>query len=676
MSLRLDLHLLLRRALPLLAIALLIAVPALRQADAATPSPDLKGTVDKRPVGVLLGDWVIAGQNISVTNQTIFLGFGDNGPQVGACVEVAYNQASQTTRIATRITPDNDCVATGDPSRLELKGKIASQPEQGANGTWKIGDKLFEVSNATFFEGFGSTRPLANACVEVSYAVKDGVNVALRIRPDDTCNGPSSDHSFRGPVDSRPSVKVGDWVIGGRTFAVTADTAFAASFSAGQPAVGDCVGLTYTESATARTVATIFPANCAGDLSDKDLFEAHGTVGDPWPGSATFGTWTISGVSYEARNAVASPTQIPATVFEEKYGKLDKGACVQVHYRLDGTKRVAVRIETEPSFRCTSSAEDHELYGQIKQLPDSAGQLGTWKIGDLTVVVTPETKLTGAPFALDQLVEVKFERAGDGTLLALSIEVKRSAENEKERKGNGKAYGVLSTIPATSPVGTWTIGSTSYSGTSSLRLATGYTPKTGDCVEVYFQTSDTGARTALKISPEDATKCQDASNTNAEIGRVYSSVTAMPATGYVGSWTIAGVVYSATAATVFTDNHGPLTVGAFVEIVYVKLPNNSLQAQQIRTIVPPGAGDDNHRGKLEIPAAPKSLAAAPDAVSASWVIGGKTYLVSTDTLLNDAQGAIQSGTTVMVNAYTDAAGNLVATQVSSVSSSYLPIIRR
>jgi hypothetical protein len=333
---------------------------------------------------------------------------------------------------------------------------------------------------------------------------------------------------------------------------------------------------------------------------------------------------------------------------------------------------VAVRIETEPSFRCTRSAEDHELYGQIKQLPGTDGQLGSWTIGDLVVMVTPETKLSGAPFVLGQLVEVKFERAGDGTLIALLIEVKRSPEGEKERRGNGKAYGVISTIPASVPVGEWVIGSTSYSGTANTRLAASYTPKAGDCVEVYFQTSDAGARTALKISPEDAARCQDASNANSEIGRVYSSISAMPATGYVGSWTVAGVVYSATAATVFTDNHGPLTVGAFVEVIYVKLPNNSLEAKQIRTIVPPGAGDDNRTGKLNIPPAIKSLAA----VSGSWVIGGQTYQVNADTLLNDGQGAIQSGATVLVNAYTDAAGNLIATQVSAVTSSYLPLIMR
>jgi hypothetical protein len=692
MGLRLDLRLLLRRTLPIVTAGLLVITTALNSVQAAsnhlgTANPELqgtvvelKGTVDKRPTGTpppLLGDWTVAGQNLSVTNQTIFLGFGDAGPQLGACVEVAYYQASPTTRIAVSIAPDNDCAAAGAPTRLEWKGKIDTRPEQGANGTWSIGKKAFEISDATFFEGFGSTRPIANACVEVSYEVTNSLNVALRIRPDDTCNGPSSDHSFRGPVDSRPSANVGDWVIGGRSFAVTAATAFAQSFGTGQPAIGDCVGLTYSDSATTavRTVATIFPANCAGDPPGPSIFEANGIVdANGVPNPAPFGTWSIGGVSYSAHDVVPGTPAVPATAFDEKFGKLIAGACAQVHYQINGTTRVAVRIETEPSFRCTRSAEEHELYGQIKKLPGTTGQLGTWSIGDLVVVVTPETQLAGGPFALDQLVSVKFVRAGDGSLLATSIKVKRGSDSEKEIRNRGKAYGVISALPSTPPAGAWIIGSTSYTGTVKTRLPSGYVPAVGDCAEVYFQTDAAGARTALKISPAGANDCKDVTNT--EQDRVFGSVAVMPTSGYVGSWTVAGVVYSATATTVFATEHGPLAVGAFVEVRYVKLPNGSLEATQIRTIVPPGAGEHNHAGKLEIPTTPKSLDAATAVATASWVIGGTSYQVNADTQLNDSLSAIQNGATVLVNAYIDAAGNLIATQVTAVTNSYVPLVAR
>ncbi|MEI7772004.1 MAG: DUF5666 domain-containing protein [Chloroflexales bacterium] len=695
MSLRLDLHLLLRRSLPILIIALLIIAPALGSVQASSSrqsaapvlqgtEKELKGTVDKRPTGTLFGDWGIAGQSFSATETTpttsLFLGFGDAGPQVGACVDVRYYDASATTRIIMSIAPDNDCAAAGDPTRLEFKGKILKRVEGGANGTWTIGDKLVVISDATFFEGYPAGiagRPISNACVEVSYAIENGQNIALRIRSDDTCGGTSSDHSFRGPVDSRPVDKVGDWVIGGQAFVVIAGTAFAAgAFGVGQPAVGDCVGLTYSVSATtsARTVATIFPANCAGERPDIEGYDAHGFL-DAFPSNIPpVGTWTISGVNYAAT---------PTTVFEEKYGKFfvptaptDPKVCVQVHYQLDQTdvtkpKRTAMRIETVPSFRCTRSAEAHDLYGKIKQLPGTTRDLGAWLVGDnLVVVVTPETKLEGGPFAMGQLVKVTFGRAGDGSLIAVKIQVKRSPDAEKEYRGRGKAYGMIGApLPDPLPVGTWIIGGTSYSATADLQLK-GYTapatPQAGDCVEVYFQANAAGARTALKIGKEDPTACT--SNV-----RVYGSVTAMPdpASGYVGTWTVAGESYTTNGATVFDEKQAPLAVGAFVEVTY---DAGTKLATKISTIVPPGAGDDNHAGKLVIPATPVSIASATLAASPSAIsVGGTTYTVNAGTLLN---GALTTGTTVLVNSYTDATGKLVATQVSAASSTYLPLIMR
>ena len=693
MSLRLDLHLLLRRTLPILVIAFMIIVPALSSVRAASrvgnlaaapglqgEAKELKGKVDMRPVGKLFGDWTIAGQNISAleafpttpATATVFLGFGPDGPQVGACVDVNYYEANPTTRIALTIAPDNDCAGAGAPTRLEFKGKIKSRAELGANGSWtitdKVGDKVFEISAATFFEGYAAdTRPIANACVEVSYVVLNGKNMALRIRPDDTCGGTSSDHSFRGPVDSRPTDKVGNWVIGGQAFAVTVDSAFASAFSVGQPASGDCVGLTYSLSGTVRTVATIFPSNCAEE-SRTGVFESHGLESE-LPNS---GVWTINNVKYSTDTA---------TAFHEQYGNFGIGVCLQVHYKKDlySNARMAVSIETEPSFRCTRSAEDHELYGLINKLPDTTGQLGPWTIGNLDVRVVPETTLTGGPFTLGQLVKIKFQRAGDGSLIAIEIKVKRSPETEQDRRGKGKAYGVISARPTDAPpVGEWVIGSKNYAVTANT-LTPLVIPVVNDCVEVYFQTDSANARTALKITKANLSECQDATNGNSELSRVYSSVTAMPSTGYVGTWTAAGVDYRADGDTLFSEERGPLVVGAFVEVRYVEQLDKSLLAKHISTIVPPGAGDNNHIGKIEgLPtttAASISAATLAASLASTITVGSITYTIDAGTLLD---GALTNGMTVLVNSYTDAQGKQIATQVSATSASisYLPLVRK
>ncbi len=633
----------------------------------------IKGKVEARSTaGTLFGNWIIAGLTISVTETTAFLGFGADGPQVGACVEVAYNEPSATTRIARKISPDSECPTTDIPTRLEMKGKIETRSENGVNGTWTIGGLSFEIGDATFFDGFNGIRPTVNACVNVTYVVKNGKNAALRIRPDDTCGGSSSDRSFRGSVDARPrGNNIGDWVIGGQSFVVTDTTAFDTSFST-PPAVGDCVGLTYSVVGTTRIVATIFQATCAQDPR-VGVFEAHGRVDKVPSGSDT--TWTISGVAY-AVNASTSQT--------EDYGKIDVGACVQVHYTKDiyySDARILVSIETESNYRCTPSAENHEFYGHITHLPGTTGELGSWTVGNLVLAVTADTTLdatlTGGSFTVGQLVSGKFQRAGDGSLIAVTITAKRTASDENDHRGIGKAIGLIDTRPVSDTIGTWMISSTSYTVTANTRLegsASSMSFAVGDCVEVYFQADTTGVRTAKKISKVgDATTCA----TNL---RAYGTVTASPATGYQGTWTVGGVNYQTDTNTVFVEDHGTLGVGAFVTVKYDPA---TMVIVKISTVVPPGTGDKDNSGRLTMSGPAPRFLTATTSPTVTWTINGQDYQVIADTLLDDTVGVIQDGATVQVNAYIDTTtGQLIATQVTAMApaavtfSVYLPMIVR
>jgi hypothetical protein len=465
--------------------------------------------------------------------------------------------------------------------------------------------------------------------------------------------------------------KVGDWVIGGQVFSVTAATAFATVYATSQPQAGDCVGLRYTQSAGVRQVVTIFPASCTEAPPTEGLFEAAGPV-DAWPGSATFGAWTIGGVAYDARDAVVGPPAFPAATFQQEFGNLGIGVCALVHYRLDGTTRVAVRIESKPDFRCTRSAEEHEFYGLIKTLSTTTGQLGLWEIGALKVMVTQDTRLSGAPFFIGQLVEVKFQRAGDGTLLATSIEGKGRSGNEEHQRGRGKAFGVIGTLPANGVIGSWSIGGTTYNVTDGTRIADGYTPAVNDCVEVYFQVI-ANVRTAAKIQ----LAAGDCTGNAEEIGRAYGTVTSMPESGYVGNWTVAGVDYTATGATEFEAEHGPLAMGAFVELRYVRVGDGRV-ARSIRTLVPPGAGDNVRAGRLETSGVNSLSGASTAGISTTtWKVSGVTYQVNSDTLLDDTLAALQTGANVQVNAFVDPlTGTLVATQVAASTSTFLPMVER
>jgi hypothetical protein len=568
----------------------------------------------------------------------------------------------------------DDPPATPEPGDLEWRGLVQARPEGGANGVWTVGGKPFVVSDGTFFDGFAGARPAVGACVEVKYVVEAERNLALRVQPEDSCGAPGAPGELdfvRARVDARPAAgRAGAWRIGGRSFQATSATVFAAPYSAddpSKPAVGDCVAAAYSERNDVRTLAAVRPAVCEGDQPPPGTqeFEAHGLLSARPEGKA--GAWVIGGVSYTATDA---------TELTEAFGALKAGACVQVHYTPgDAGARVAREIASRPPFRCTPSDEDHVLYGVIAGLPSTPDLTGTWRIGGpgaaVSVVVTQATVLEDGPFVVGRMVKVEFTRGGDGALLAGKVEGLGPERGENPERARGKAYGKIEALPSTSDLrGAWKVAGASYTVGERTRLRDQGRPfAAGDCVEIYFVVGQDGARAAVKVERAGGDDCADGAQ---EIGRAYGYVEALPAQGFVGAWTVGGVTYGVVAATefAFEGSVGAPTVGSFVEVRYVVVEGQKV-ARKIRTLVPPGAGDDNRIGTLTIENT--SLAAA----GSRWSVGGVSYVVTDDTMLEDSITALANGTLVRVNAYTDpATGQRIATRVAAVGAVYLPLTRR
>jgi hypothetical protein len=95
-------------------------------------------------------------------------------------------------------------------------------------------------------------------------------------------------------------------------------------------------------------------------------------------------------------------------------------------------------------------------------------------------------------------------------------------------------------------------------------------------------------------------------------------------------------------------------------------------AREVETEVPPQGGDINATGAVVSGPRPAS-ADAP----ATITVGGQTFVISEATLIIDDLGALVDGAKVSVNAYTNAAGEKVATSVSVLGdNTHLPLIRR
>ncbi len=493
-----------------------------------------------------------------------------------------------------------------------------------------------------------------------------------------TGNGGDDDRPrFRGLVEAMPEGgRIGEWRIGGRTVVANAQTEF--DETEGAISVGVCVKVEFVSqgSTMAREIDSepLTDCNGGGDDDDEDGAELYGIV-QAMPAGATVGAWTVSGVVY---------TVTAQTELKTEYGAFDIGRCVKIHLVAGSTDTVR-EMETERGYKCAGGGNSNpppagvigrgELYGELKSFPE--GLVGIWEIGVLTFTATSSTefKTANGPFTVGEIVKVEFYVMQDGTFLAREIKTAMAnwGGDDDDDHGSGRedghAFGIIEQLPADGLIGAWTVGGVSYNVTEATELrAKGGTFAISETVKIEFRIDGSGTRTAKEVKlmfPQGAPG-------NAEATLV-GFVDAMPATGYIGQWVVNGVEFSANAQSKFKEDHGALTVGAYVKVEY-RLNNGVRVIHELETAVPPGAGDDNFVGSVE--QMDDSAVAAAVFADSVWVIGGRTYVVTTATRVD---GALELADTAWVNSYVAADGTQVATTIQGVMLDnfvYLPITRR
>ncbi len=342
------------------------------------------------------------------------------------------------------------------------------------------------------------------------------------------------------------------------------------------------------------------------------------------------------------------------------------------------------------------SRYEARLYGVILSFPEILE--GEWNIGGLKIMADESTEFEQEDLPFDKyvVVKVKFYTDDAGIHHALEIESKFSiwGHGEDHEYGDhhedrgGHAYGLIQEWPRKSsmgPIGMWTIGDTDYIVLPETRLVQ-RKAEFGVGVPV---------RVKYRVDAEDRRIARVIRTTGpaAEIDQptrsmLVSLVEVMPEKGFDGAWKVGNVDLVTTEDTHFSERHGLLAVGAYVEVEYISEDATGDSSEgtvnyivKMETRVPPGVGGHKHRGRIAHMGDGHVAAASADGVSADelWTIGEQQIRIVAATDLDETAIELDVNVLVEVDSYTGDDGIEVATRVQSLSESniiFLPFVAK
>ena len=591
------------------------------------------GIVQSMPSSGLIGDWVIGGTTYRTTASSEIE--ESNGPfAVGACVEVEY---------ATDSTPFGvNKLATQDASKCD--GNASATPD--STGT-----------------------PDASPTPSITTTT----------RPDST-GTPDAEREVKGIVSVMPSPSlIGTWVIDGVEYIANSSTEF--EQDDGPFVVGACVEVKFLASTTpyvAHEIKTEKQSDCSVDGTPTpsptgtpgDERAVYGHI-DSFPADLV-GDWVVGGVTYRATTS---------TEFEPEYGPFAVGVCVKVHVQTTATPGTISEIETEQAYHCGSdgtATPEAELFGVLQSFPTDL--VGNWNIGGMTFVADTNTEFEqeNGAFAVDMTVKVHFI-VQNGVNYALEIETKYANDSDGSdddgdgllEGAEGHAFSEIDSFPA-ELIGQWVIGGIEYMANDKTVFEQDDGSFAVDAkVKVEYYLDATKNRVAQKFE----TTSDDGGVSSPDHFKLFGFVHQMPPNGFAGSWVVDNIAFVADANSQFKEDNGVLGLGAFVAVEYLISDDGNL-IHEVETHVPPGAG--SHQAIGDIQSIGNVTAAGVSSV-ATWVIGGKSYIVNPATDLNEVSGALTIGATALVNSYTATDGSEAATQIRGIvlnEKMLLPVVAR
>ena len=372
------------------------------------------------------------------------------------------------------------------------------------------------------------------------------------------------------------------------------------------------------------------------------------------------GEWVIGGQTFTAD---------ASTELDVEDGPLVVDGCAEVKYEDTGSALYAHEIDSEPAGDCDDDggggddgdqpADLLELRGAITVIPD--GGTGEWVIGGQTFTADASTELDveDGPLVVDGCAEVKYEDTGSA-LYAHEIDSEPAGDCDDDGGGGDdgdqpadllELRGAITVIPD-GGTGEWVIGGQTFTADASTELDVEDGPLVVDgCAEVKYE--DTGsALYAHEIDSEPAGDCDDdgggGDDGDDDVKR-HGLVDSAPAGGREGEWTIGGIVYLANSSTEFETEHGPLAVGACVEVESDgATPATAKKIETEHQYRCTGTGAEPPKAETY-----GVVSAFPADLIGTWMIGGMQFEADANTEFEQEHGPFEVGGTVKVHFYTD-----------------------
>ena len=570
--------------------------------------------------------------------------------------------------VVLAMVPATAALADEEDGNYKFYGTVVSFPSNLV-GDWVVNDgtvdRIVRVASSTRIEQ--EHGPIAQGvCVEVKgWLQPDNSINATKIETKEAykCSGSGGGGSsryieFYGTVDSLPNTPgwIGAWTVSGRTVHVTATTRIEQEH--GPVAQGVCVevkGLLQSDGAVNATkIETKEPWKCpSGGGGSSGYTEFYGTV-ESLPANGLMGDWTVSGRTVH----VDATTRI-----EQEHGPVAVGAYVEVKGWLQADGSVnATKIEVKMPARDGGGGSNYiKFYGTVESLP-SGTWIGTWTVSGRTVHVDATTRIEQehGSVVVGAYVEVKGWTRADGSVNAVKIEVKASpgTGGGSDSSTYTKFYGFVEQLPPDGLVGTWIVSGRVTSVTATTWIDQEHGPvRLNAYVEVEGLLQADGTVVATKIEVKAS---PPAGGQPTPFLKFYGYVESLPANGLVGTWTVGGRTVVVDPNTRIEQEHGPVAVGAYVEVEGYLQSDGSIAATKIEVKASSSSGGSN-TSYVKFYGVVEDLPAS--GWIGDWVVSGRTVRVDANTRIEQEHGTVRIGAYVEVKGIQQSDGSVNALKI-------------
>ena len=564
---------------------------------------EFEGPIESLPEEGTLGTWIVDGIMVAVVETTTLKGAT---PAEGLIAEVKGSQREDGSVLATEIwveEPEHDLV--------EFTGQLVVFADDRPS-IWVIKTEAFSgtqhvsvtVTADTCVKTHG-TSLATGVRVEVRAVEEDnGSLLAIRIAVEDDVEG-SSERQFGGLIEQLPPEPYhGIWVVNGVSVTVSDDTDVRGAFPAvGRPAhvegevesgvmEGEIItvqgpGGAETDPNDHSATSDPIAGHGAGESEGPETppsppvhtIKLRGTV-DQMPTDGLTGTWTIIDEADQARIVkVTEETRIVPPTADPHVGDW-----TEVLAQPEDEDGGEVLVAKQMLFKSEgpNRARPTELHGQIEALPaegngGSVDFLGEWVVAGFTFTVDSRTMVHPdwrRPEVGMRANVIAFEQE-DGSLWAKNIVLHSPGDGAPEVEVEGP----IQDLPEPPFLGTWTVDGFTVTVTDTTQLK-GATPALSLTAKVRGEELEDGSILAYEIIVEGPE--------HAEVefeGELMACPEALPAEWVIETETASGLELKSvtvTSDTYINENHGPVEVGAWVEVKALLQEDDTLLAVRIK----------------------------------------------------------------------------------------------